>query len=66
MTASLKSVFDKLNKLPSDEQNAIADLLSQELAWQNSFYKSESQLALLAQEAKTEYKKGKTKPMKFE
>ena len=61
MTASLKSVFEKLNKLPSEEQNSIADLLSQELAWQNSFYKSQNQLALLAKEAKEEYKKEKTK-----
>ncbi len=63
MTASLKSIFNKLEKLPSEEQNAIADLLAHELAWQTSFSKSQNQLAFLASEAKVEYKKGKTKPM---
>ncbi len=63
MTTSLKSVFDKLNKLPGSEQDAIAELLSQELAWQHSFSKSQDQLLNLAMEAKVEYTKGKTKPM---
>ncbi|MCG3165767.1 MAG: hypothetical protein POELPBGB_01542 [Bacteroidia bacterium] len=63
MTNSLKSIFDKLDKLPSAEQDAIADLLAHELAWQNSFAKSQNQLLSLAKEAKAEYVKGKTKPM---
>jgi hypothetical protein len=63
MTASLKKVIEKIKQLPLSEQNALAKMLSEELQWQKSFAKSTNQLSALAEEALTEYKKGKTKPM---
>ena len=63
MTASLKAIFAKIDRMTTSEQNAIADLLSQEIAWQKSFYKSQKQLLLLAEEATEEYRKGKTQSM---
>lgn len=65
MTSSLKAVFSKLSKMSAAEQNAIAALLKEELAWKASFEESQEQLGLLAEEAVAEYKKGKTKPVKL-
>ncbi|MGZ3862081.1 MAG: hypothetical protein ACXVPN_06470 [Bacteroidia bacterium] len=61
MTTALKKVFSKLDKMPMAQQNAIASLLNEELAWQQSFENSQDELLSLASEALTEYKKGKTK-----
>lgn len=66
MTVALKKVFDKLNKMPVAEQNAIANLLNEELKWKSSFEASQDKLLSLAAEALTEYKKGKTKPLNLE
>ncbi len=63
MTTALKKVSSKINSLPVKEQNAIAGLLSEELAWQKSYAKSQKGLSLLAAEALEEYRNGKTKPM---
>ena len=63
MTSALRTIFEKLNGLPSVEQDAIAKLLSDELAWQKSFYKSQKQLGFLAEEAIQEYAKGKARPI---
>ena len=63
MTTALKNIFSKINSLSSKEQNVIASLLSEELAWQKSYAKSQQQLSSLAAEALSEYKKGKTKPL---
>ena len=63
MTLALKKVFGKLNKMPAGEQNAIAILLNEELAWKKSFDKSQTVLENLAAEALGEYKKGKTIPL---
>ena len=63
MTTALKNIFSKINNLPAKEQNAIAGLLSEELAWQKSYANSQQQLSSLAAEALEEYRKGKTKPM---
>ena len=65
MTTSLKAVYSKLSKMSAAEQNAIAALLNEELAWKASFEKSQDELSLLAEEAIAEYKKGKTKPLKL-
>lgn len=65
MTTALKKVFAKLDKLPVSEQNAIAALLKEEMAWQKSFADSQDELQFLAAEAIMEYKKGKTQPLKF-
>ncbi len=63
MTTALKNIIEKINDLPAKEQNAIAALLKEELAWQRSYNKSQSKLSLLAAEATEEYTKGKTQPM---
>ena len=63
MTTSLKNVFSKINRMPVREQNAIAELLIQELEWDKSFSKSQQQLSWLASEALEEFRKGKVKPM---
>jgi hypothetical protein len=63
MTSSLKSVIEKIKRLPLSEQNALAKMLAEELQWQKSFSKSSKQLSSLAEEALDEYKKGKTKPL---
>jgi hypothetical protein len=65
MTTALKNIFTKLGKMPVAEQNAIAALLKEELAWADSFSKSQEQLSDLAAEALVEYKKGKTQPLKL-
>jgi hypothetical protein len=61
MTTALKKVISKISAMPAKEQNALAELLSEELAWKKSFENSQEELALLASEALVEYKKGKTK-----
>ena len=63
MTVALKNVIEKINRLPSKEQNALAKLLSEELAWDKSFARSQKELALLAKEALVEYGKAKTRPL---
>jgi len=64
MTTSLKKVIDGLNKLPSAEQNAIAELLI-ELTWKSSYENSQNLLASLAAEAEIENITKKTKPFKL-
>lgn len=65
MTTALKKIMAKLDKMPVSEQNAIASLLNEELAWKKSFEKSQDELQFLAVEALVEYKKGKTQPLKL-
>ena len=65
MTQLLEKAIEKLSKLPNEEQDSFASLLLEELAddtrWNDSFRKSEDQLAKLAKEALEEYHAGKTK-----
>jgi hypothetical protein len=63
MTIALKKVIAKLDKMPTAEQNAIALLLNEELAWKKSFETTQDELQFLAAEALVEYKKGKTSPL---
>lgn len=63
MTTALKNIVAKINDLPAREQNAIAALLKEELAWQKSYSRSQPQLSSLAAEALAEYRKGKTQPL---
>lgn len=65
MTTALKNIFLKLSKMPAAEQNAIAALLKEELAWEKSFSSSQKELSSLAAEAMEEYKKGETHPLKL-
>ena len=63
MTTALKNIVSKINGLSFREQNAIANLLSEELAWRKSYAHSQQQLSSLASEALSEYRRGKTKPL---
>jgi len=62
MTKLLEEAFSELNKLPEIEQNNFAQLIIEELNWENSFASSQDTLLSMANEAITEYKAGKTKP----
>jgi hypothetical protein len=62
MTKLLEEAFSELNKLPESEQNNFAQLIIEELNWENSFASSQDTLLSMANEAITEYKAGKTKP----
>ncbi len=63
MTTALKKVIAQLNKMPLKEQNAIAALIKEEVAWKRSFDDSQEELSMIAAEALVEYKKGKTLPL---
>ena len=65
MTTALKKVIAQLDKMPISDQNAIALLLNEELAWKKSFDNSQNGLQSLAAEAIAEYKKGKTQTLKL-
>ncbi len=62
MTKLLEEAFSELNKLPENEQNNFAQLIIEELNWENSFASSQDTLLSMANEAITEYKAGKIKP----
>jgi hypothetical protein len=61
MTETLNKVFHQIEILPENEQNEIAQLLTQELNWENTFAKSQDFLETLANEATFEHQQGKTK-----
>ena len=67
MTQLLEKVFAKVEKLPSVEQNALAKWLLHELSsekrWEKTFAESEGVLENLAEEALSEHKKGRSKPL---
>ena len=65
MTELLQKAIAKLSELPEKEQEEIASLILAEIEdekkWQTSFANSEKQLEVLAEEALTEFKQGKTR-----
>jgi hypothetical protein len=61
MTLQLEKVIGDLNKLSSKEQNAIAELIQEELLWDVALQNSSKKLTNLAEEALKEHKAGKTK-----
>ena len=65
MTHLLEKAFNKVSKLPPQEQDIIAQQVLEELAsenqWQQQFGGSQDLLKSLADEALGEYKDGKTK-----
>jgi hypothetical protein len=65
MVAELKKAIEKAEKLSDKEQQAIAQLILDEISWDQTLNDSEKQLSSLAQEALNEYKKGKTKPFQI-
>lgn len=67
MTQLLKKAFKEASKLPAAEQNTLAkwplEELEAEEKWELMFAESEDILDKLADEAHTEHKKGKTRPL---
>gem|GEM_PF-3274755 len=61
MIPQLEKVIGNLNKLTSTEQDAIAELIEDELLWDVSLEKSLRVLSKLADEALKEHHAGKTK-----
>jgi len=61
MTHQLEKVIGNLNQLSTREQNAIAELIQEELLWELSLKNSSVQLSKLADEAIKEHRGGKTK-----
>jgi hypothetical protein len=64
MTELLKKAFDEASKLPTDQQDAIASLLLEELksdrAWGQTFDRTQDALEKLADEAIRDHRAGKT------
>ena len=67
MTKLLEQAFAEAAKLPDQEQDALANLVLQELAseqrWDQAFARSQDKLAALSKAAMSEYRAGKTRPM---
>jgi hypothetical protein len=65
MTRLLEKAFEEASKLPEEDQDALAEMLLNELAseerWTEAFAKSQDKLALLAKEALIEFEQGKTR-----
>jgi hypothetical protein len=64
MTELLKKAFDEASKLPTDQQDAIASLLLEELKsdrdWGETFDRTQDALEKLADEAIRDHRAGKT------
>ena len=65
MVAELKKAIEKAEKLSDKEQQVIAQLIIDEISWDQTLNDSEKKLSSLAQEALDEYKKGKTKSLEL-
>lgn len=67
MTDLLEKALSEVAKLPPSEQDAVAAILLEELAfeqrWAESFAKSQDALEKLAEEALAEHRAGLTKPL---
>ena len=69
MTMLLEKAFDEAKKLSSNDQDALAAIIMEEMIaerkWDDAFARSEDKLASLADEALNEMHEGKTKPLAF-
>jgi hypothetical protein len=67
MTTTLEEAFAEAAKLPSQEQEAFARWMLAELAadrqWTQLFQDSADALATLAEEALSEFRAGRTRPL---
>ncbi len=70
MTKLLQKAFERLAKLPEDEQDAYAAILLEEIdsddRWLKTLGQSQDVLESLADEALKELKDGKTTPLDFD
>ena len=58
MIDPVKKAFQEIEKLPKKKQLELAQLIQDELSWDNTFLQSQDKLTQLAKEALNEYKKG--------
>jgi len=67
MTELLQKAFDEASKLSADEQDALAAVLLAQLQgearWDEALEESQDALSMLAREALSEYRAGKTEPL---
>jgi len=67
MTSLLEKAVKKVSKLTTNEQDEIAKIILDELededVWYKKFKNTQTNLSVLADEAREEYNSGKTKPM---
>lgn len=70
MTTLLEQAFAEIQKLPPDEQDAIATLILEEIAdeerWSSAFATSQDALARLAEKARQDRRAGKVQPLGFD
>lgn len=70
MTKLLEQALTAVSKLPEPEQDAIASLILDELSderrWQESFARSQDQLARLAAKAREDVRAGRVKQAGFD
>ncbi|HCS50091.1 hypothetical protein [Rubinisphaera sp.] len=70
MTELLEQLFDRVSKLPPEEQDEIANWIMKELdserKWDDLFAKSQNQLSEMGAAALAENRNGLTEEMKFE
>lgn len=70
MTPLLEQALSEVSKLPETEQDAIAALILDELAderrWQESFARSQDQLARLAAKSREDIRTGRVKSGGFD
>jgi hypothetical protein len=68
MTRLVEKAFEEASNLPEEDQDTPADMLLNDLASEErgteAFAKSQNELSLLAKEALTEFKQGKTNQYK--
>jgi hypothetical protein len=65
MIDQVKRAIAEIEKLPVDKQSEIAQLIQDELSWDNTFAGTQDELSTLAKEAMSEYKANKTTPEKW-
>lgn len=58
MIDHVKKVIERLEKLPSNKQEEIANLIEDELNWDATFSQIQDQLSSLAREAIQDYESG--------
>jgi hypothetical protein len=67
MTEALRKAFEAASRLPDKDQEELATAILEELAaderWEAALAGSQSALARLADEARTEHRAGRTKPL---
>jgi len=67
MTELLKKAFDAVSGLPPERQDALAKMILAEIEdekrWDEAFVGSQDKLAAMAEEAISEHRAGKTRPM---